>query len=92
MLGHRALGRRLRTVFIENGLMREGEPRRVASVFKKLGVAVEIIDARAAFFSALRGISDPEQKREAITRRSTRTSSAASCAKAARGSSCRGRS
>ncbi|MBN1868404.1 ExsB family transcriptional regulator, partial [Candidatus Sumerlaeota bacterium] len=67
MLGHRALGRRLKTVFIENGLMREGEPQRVVDLFAKLGVAVEIVDARKEFFSALKGIVDPEQKREAIT-------------------------
>jgi len=67
MLGHRALGKQLRTVFIQNGLMREGEPQRVAGIFRKLGVKVEIIDARREFFAALKGITDPEQKREAIT-------------------------
>jgi GMP synthase (glutamine-hydrolysing) len=67
MLGHRALGKQLKTVFIENGLMREGEPEHVASLFRKVGVNVEIIDAREEFFSALKGITDPEQKREAIT-------------------------
>ena len=67
MLGHRALGARLRTVFIDNGLMREGEPEQVAGLFAKLGVKVEIVDARAEFFAALKGISDPEAKREAIT-------------------------
>ena len=67
MLGHKALGKRLRTVFIENGLMREGEPDRVAALFKDLGVTVEIFDARDEFFSALKGITDPEEKREAIT-------------------------
>jgi len=67
MIGHRALGKRLRTVFIENGLMREGEPEHIASLFKNLGVEVEIIDARKEFFSALKGITDPEEKREAIT-------------------------
>jgi GMP synthase (glutamine-hydrolysing) len=67
MLGHRALGERLRTVFIENGLMREGEPEQVAGFFRKLGVAVEVIDARREFFAALKGIRDPEEKREAIT-------------------------
>ena len=67
MLGHRALGDRLETVFIENGLMREGEPQRVADLFAELGVSVEIVDARKEFFSALRGITDPEEKREAIT-------------------------
>lgn len=67
MLGHRALGKKLRTVFVENGLMREGEPERVANLFKELGVTVEIVDARKEFFFALKGITDPEEKREAIT-------------------------
>jgi GMP synthase (glutamine-hydrolysing) len=67
MLGHRALGDRLRTVFIENGLMREGEPERVAGIFRDLGVTVEIINSREEFFEALRGVTDPEEKREAIT-------------------------
>jgi GMP synthase (glutamine-hydrolysing) len=68
MLGHRALGDRLKTVFIENGLMREGEPGQVAGLFRKLGVAVEVVDARREFFAALEGIQDPEEKREAVTR------------------------
>ena len=67
MLGHRALGERLRTVFIENGLMRAGEPESVVDRFRSLGVAVELVDAKDEFFAALEGISDPEQKREAIT-------------------------
>ncbi|MFO7970408.1 MAG: hypothetical protein R6U40_01505 [Desulfobacterales bacterium] len=67
MLGHQALGKRLKTVFIENGLMREGEPEQVVGLFQKLGVAVEVVDAKKEFFAALRGITDPEEKREAIT-------------------------
>jgi GMP synthase (glutamine-hydrolysing) len=67
MLGHRALGKHLRTVFIENGLMRAGEPEQVAGFFRALGVSVEIVDARKEFFAALKGITDPEKKREAIT-------------------------
>jgi len=67
MLGHRALGNRLKTVFIENGLMREGESEQVVSLFRKLGVPVEVVDARQEFFTALQGITDPEEKREAIT-------------------------
>jgi GMP synthase (glutamine-hydrolysing) len=47
--------------------MRQGEPQRVVSLFKKLGVKVEIVDARNEFFAALKGITDPEEKREAIT-------------------------
>jgi len=67
MLGHRALGGRLKTVFVENGLMRQGEPSQVAGFFRDLGVQVEVIDARKEFFAALKGITDPEEKREAIT-------------------------
>ena len=68
MLGHRALGSNLKTVFVENGLMREGEPERVASLFGELGVTVNIVDAREEFFAAQKGVTDPEEKREAITR------------------------
>jgi GMP synthase (glutamine-hydrolysing) len=68
MLGHMALGERLKTYFIDNGLMRDGEPERVASTFERLGIRVEVIDAKERFFEALRGIRDPEEKREAITR------------------------
>jgi len=68
MLGHRALGERLKTYFIENGLMRHDEPKRVVSLFRALGVRVEVIDARERFFDALKGLTDPEEKREAITR------------------------
>jgi len=67
MLGHRALGKKLRTVFVENGLMREGEPEYVAGLFRELGVPVEVVDAREEFFASLRGLADPEEKREAIT-------------------------
>jgi len=67
MLGHRALGDRLKTVFIENGLMREGEADKVVGLFKRLGVKVDVIDAKNEFFSALKGVADPEEKREAIT-------------------------
>ena len=67
MLGHRALGERLKTVFVDNGIMREGEPEQVVGYFQELGVAVEVIDAREEFFAALKGITDPEEKREAIT-------------------------
>lgn len=67
MLGHKALGIRLKTYFIDNGIMREGEPQKIVSLFKSLGVKVEIVDAQDKFFKALKGIADPEEKREAIT-------------------------
>ena len=67
MLGHRALGRRLRTVFIQNGLMRQDEAESVVSIFSGLGVNVEIVDAKNEFLDSLKGLTDPEEKREAIT-------------------------
>lgn len=67
MLGHKALGNRLKTYFIENGLMRQDEPQKIAALFDELGVKVEIIDAQNEFFEALKGLTDPEEKREAIT-------------------------
>jgi GMP synthase (glutamine-hydrolysing) len=67
MLGHRALGDRLKTVFVENGLMREREAEQVAARFEALGVPVDVVDARTEFFEALEGVADPEEKREVIT-------------------------
>lgn len=67
MLGHSALGERLKTYFIENGLMREGEAEQVVSLFADLGVKVEVVDAKKQFFEALSSVTDPEEKREAIT-------------------------
>jgi len=66
-LAHRALGRKLKTYLIDNGIMREGEPRKVKALFAELGIPVTIVNARQAFFDAMRGITDPELKREAIT-------------------------
>ncbi|MEA3463497.1 MAG: ExsB family transcriptional regulator [Patescibacteria group bacterium] len=67
MLGNWVLGKRLKTVFVENGLMREGESEQVEGLFRQLGRTIEVIDARKEFFIALKGITDPEEKREAIT-------------------------
>lgn len=67
LLGHRALGARLKTYFIDNGIMRQDEPQRIVSIFKKLGIPVAIVDAQKEFFDALNGLTDPEEKREAIT-------------------------
>jgi len=67
LLGHRALGERLKTYFIDTGLMRQGEPEWVVGLFARLGVRVELVPAQEEFFTALRGLTDPEAKREAIT-------------------------
>ncbi len=67
MLGHKAIGGNLKTYFVENGLMRKDEANRVKGIFSKLGVNIEIIDAREDFLSALKGLTEPEEKRQAIT-------------------------
>jgi GMP synthase (glutamine-hydrolysing) len=61
------LGDRLKTYFIDNGIMREGEPEYVAAIIEKCGVPVELVDAQDEFFAALEGKTDPEEKRQAIT-------------------------
>lgn len=66
-LAHKALGDRLRTVFIDSALMRDGEPQAVVKGFAALGIAVELVDARHEFLGALRGLTDPEDKRNAVT-------------------------
>ncbi len=66
-LAHRALGRRLKTYFIDNGMMRKDEPKEVADLFRKVGIPVTIINARKKYLDAMKGITDPEKKREAIT-------------------------
>jgi GMP synthase (glutamine-hydrolysing) len=68
MLGFQALGKRLKTYFIDSGLMRHKEPQSVVALFRRFGVPVELVDAKDRFFDALKGLEDPEEKREAITR------------------------
>lgn len=67
VLAHKAIGNQLKTIFVDNAIMREGEPQRVVKTFKDLGIPVEMVDARKQFLRALKGISDPEEKRQAIT-------------------------
>ena len=67
LIGHKALGKQLKTYFIDNGLMRQGEPERVVALFRGMGVDVQLLDAREEFIGALKGITDPEEKREAVT-------------------------
>jgi GMP synthase (glutamine-hydrolysing) len=67
VLGHRALGDQLKTVFVDSALMRDGEPQHVVETFARLGIPVELVDAREEFLSALAGLTDPEEKRQAVT-------------------------
>ena len=66
MLAARALGNKIKSIFIDDGLMREDEPKDVQKAFAALGVKVEIIDAESEFFAALKGKIDPERKRKAF--------------------------
>jgi GMP synthase (glutamine-hydrolysing) len=67
VLAHKALGKQLKTIFVDNAIMREGEPKRVVGAFKQLGIPVELVNARNQFLRALKGLTDPEAKRQAIT-------------------------
>jgi GMP synthase (glutamine-hydrolysing) len=67
VLGHRALGDQLKSFFIDNALMREGEPERVVQAFAEMDIPVELVDARQEFLDALAGLTDPERKRQAVT-------------------------
>jgi len=66
VLAHKALGDRLKVIYIDDGLMRENEGRYVSEAFSEMGIKVEVINARSDFFSALKGITDPEDKRKAF--------------------------
>jgi GMP synthase (glutamine-hydrolysing) len=66
VLAHRAIGSNLKVIFIDDGLMRADEPGDVGRIFADLGIQVDIIDAQDEFFHALKGISDPEEKRKAF--------------------------
>jgi GMP synthase (glutamine-hydrolysing) len=66
VLTHRALGTRLTCIFVDNGLLREGEFERVQTAMRALGLKLIAVDARARFLDRLAGITDPEQKRKLI--------------------------
>ena len=66
VLAWMALGDRLKVIFIDDGLMREGEPQQVQEIFGRRGIKVHIINAQEEFFSALAGKLDPEDKRKAF--------------------------
>ncbi|MEN6310604.1 MAG: glutamine-hydrolyzing GMP synthase [Acidobacteriota bacterium] len=66
VLAHRAIGSQLKSIFIDNGLMRAGEPQQVAAIFAGLGIKVDIVDTKKEFFAALKGKTDPEEKRKAF--------------------------
>ena len=69
MLIHRAIGDRLRCIFVDNGLLRKDERAEVETTFgSRFHVPLTTIDASDRFLNALEGVSDPEQKRKIIGR------------------------
>ena len=68
MLLHKAVGRQLTSIFVDNGLLRKNEFKDVLLRYKELGLQVHGVDAGDRFLSELKGISDPEQKRKTIGR------------------------
>lgn len=66
VLAFKAVGERLVAAFIDDGLMREGEPEDVTNFFRERKMSTRLIDAKDEFFDALRGILDPEAKRKAF--------------------------
>jgi GMP synthase (glutamine-hydrolysing) len=66
-LVHRAVPGRLTCLFVDNGLLRRDERRRVEDVMARhLGIELKVVDASEDFLSALEGVVDPEEKRRRI--------------------------
>jgi GMP synthase (glutamine-hydrolysing) len=69
VLCHKAVGDRLTCIFVDNGLLRLGEVEQVVGTFREsFHLNLLAVDARERFLSALRGVTDPEQKRKTIGR------------------------
>lgn len=69
LLLHRAVGDQLTCIFVDNGLLREGEAEKVKGLFKKhFKVNLRYISARRPFLHGLKGVVDPEKKRKIIGR------------------------
>jgi GMP synthase (glutamine-hydrolysing) len=66
MLIHKAIGKRLHGIFVDNGVLRKNEFEKVLETYKELGLNVKGIDARKEFYKRLEGKKDPEKKRKII--------------------------
>lgn len=66
LLLHQAIGKNLHCIFVDNGLLRKNEFAEVLHSYKDMGLNVIGVNASEKFYSALRGISEPEAKRKAI--------------------------
>jgi len=64
----KAIGDRLTSIFVDNGLLRKNEYAAVLDAYRRMGLNVMGVDASAEFVGALRGVDDPETKRKIIGR------------------------
>jgi GMP synthase (glutamine-hydrolysing) len=68
LLLHKAIGKNLYCIFVDNGLLRKDEYSTVLDSYKHMGLNVKGVDASQRFYSELKGVSDPETKRKIIGR------------------------
>jgi GMP synthase (glutamine-hydrolysing) len=68
VLLHKAIGKNLHCIFVDNGLLRKDEYENVLEQYKDFGLNIKGVDAKSRFLGALAGIEDPEKKRKAIGR------------------------
>jgi GMP synthase (glutamine-hydrolysing) len=66
VLIHKAIGKNLYCIFVDNGLLRKGEFEQVLASYQGMGLNIKGVDAKEKFYSALKDKSDPEAKRKAI--------------------------
>ena len=66
LLLHKAIGKNLNCIFVDNGLLRKNEFEDVLASYQGMGLNVIGVDAKKEFYSALEGLTDPEKKRKAI--------------------------
>lgn len=66
LLFHKAIGKQLHCIFVDNGLLRLNEYKTVLESYQAMGLNVRGIDASSLFLGDLNGVSDPEQKRKII--------------------------
>ena len=66
MLLHKAIGKNLHCIFVDNGLLRKNEFQNVLLSYKNMGLNVKGVNAKDKFYEALSGLTDPEKKRKAI--------------------------
>lgn len=63
---HKAIGKNLYCIFVDNGLLRQNEFQEVLASYQSFGLNVKGVDAKNQFYAALAGLTDPEAKRKAI--------------------------